>query len=183
MTDRASPRSPPAYDLRIGKLVIDGFPASEARVIGAALEQELGQILADGPAPFADRRSGGEDNRVAVNRLDAGSPIGEWRRSVRQDVPEFLFQCGSDHARFARRKAVDYQLADVQIEARVGRGHSRTADGHFTPNLRFLTRSATARASRIRPAPCAECATSSPHCPRRRQERRLRARCCGCFRR
>ena len=69
----AVPSPHPGFDLRIGKLVIDGFPASEARVIGAALEQELGQILADGPAPFADRRSGGEDNRVAVNRLDAGT--------------------------------------------------------------------------------------------------------------
>jgi hypothetical protein len=71
---RPALRSPdPGFDLRIGELVIEGFPASEARAIGAALEHELGQILADGPAPFADRRSGREDDRVAVHRLDAGT--------------------------------------------------------------------------------------------------------------
>jgi hypothetical protein len=71
---RPAVRSPdPGFDLRIGELVIEGFPASEARAIGAALEQELGQILANGPVPFADRRSGREDDHLAVNRLVAGT--------------------------------------------------------------------------------------------------------------
>jgi hypothetical protein len=67
-------RSPnPGFDLRIRELVIEGFPASEARTIGAVLEQELRQILADGPAPFTERRSSRENDRVAVHRLDVGT--------------------------------------------------------------------------------------------------------------
>jgi hypothetical protein len=75
MTGRRPPvrSSDLGFDLRIGELVIEGFPASEARAIGAALEQELRQILADGPAPFADRRSSREDDRVAVHRLDVAT--------------------------------------------------------------------------------------------------------------
>jgi hypothetical protein len=73
---RGRPSAPPLdprFALRIRELVIDGFSVSEARAIGAAFEQELGRILADGTPPFADRRPGAVDDRVAVNRLEAGT--------------------------------------------------------------------------------------------------------------
>jgi hypothetical protein len=75
MVDRRPPAPPadPRFALRIGELVIDGFAASEARAIGAALEHELARILADGAPPFAGRRSGSARDRIAVDRLDAGT--------------------------------------------------------------------------------------------------------------
>src|SRR5262249_54352875 len=68
-----APPPDPRFELRIRELVIDGFSPSEARAIGAALEQELGQLPADGTLPFADRRSGRARDRIAIDRLDAGN--------------------------------------------------------------------------------------------------------------
>jgi hypothetical protein len=59
--------------LRIRELVIDGFAASEARALGAAFEQQLARLLADGTPPFSGRRMGGADEHMAVDRLDAGT--------------------------------------------------------------------------------------------------------------
>jgi hypothetical protein len=65
--------SEPQFDLHVGELVIEGFPPDEGRAIVAALEQELGRILGDGTAPFADARSGREHDGLSVDRLDAGT--------------------------------------------------------------------------------------------------------------
>src|SRR4051812_35747928 len=60
----------PGFDLRIGELVIDGFTPGESRVIAAALEQELGRLLAEGVAPFA---RGGRGGALGFDRLDGGT--------------------------------------------------------------------------------------------------------------
>ncbi len=60
----------PGFDLRIGALVIDGFTPAESRAIAAALEQELGRLLADGTTPFAGGRGGGA---FTFDRLDGGT--------------------------------------------------------------------------------------------------------------
>ena len=61
----------PAFDLRIGELVLDGYAPGESRAIAEALEQELGRLLAAGPLPFAQR--GGGVAALAFDRLDAGT--------------------------------------------------------------------------------------------------------------
>jgi hypothetical protein len=55
------------FNLRINELVIDGYAPAESRAIAAALEQELGRLLADGVPPFAERSG------AAFDRLDAGT--------------------------------------------------------------------------------------------------------------
>lgn len=70
---RSAPPSHPGFALRIRELVIDGFAASEAQAIGAAFEQELARVLADGTPPFAGRKMAGAGKRMAVDRLDAGT--------------------------------------------------------------------------------------------------------------
>ena len=60
----------PAFDLRIGELVLDGYAPGEGRAIAEALEQELGRLLAAGPLPFAQR---GGAAALAFDRLDAGT--------------------------------------------------------------------------------------------------------------
>jgi hypothetical protein len=69
MTDRASPRSPPAYDLRIDELLLDGFSAADQRSLVAAMRRELTRILSDPGAP-AFRDASGHNQNLAV--ADAG---------------------------------------------------------------------------------------------------------------
>jgi hypothetical protein len=61
------------FDLHIRELVIEGFPSGEGRAIVAALEHELGRLLADRTAPFADARSDRGSQDLTVDRLDAGT--------------------------------------------------------------------------------------------------------------
>ena len=65
-------RQPPTYDLRIGELVLDGMSPGEQRALVAALEGELGRLLAADTAPFARPLPGRGRQRIAVDRLDAG---------------------------------------------------------------------------------------------------------------
>ena len=77
MIRRPPLRSPDAkFDLRIRELVIEGFPPGDGRAVAAALQQELGLILAAGTPPFADARSDGDRDHLTVDRLDAGTVMG-----------------------------------------------------------------------------------------------------------
>jgi hypothetical protein len=74
MSQRRLPHkaSGPGFDLRIGELVLDGYAPAEGRTIAAALEQELGRLLADRAPPFGEG-SGRRPGKYAFDRLDAGT--------------------------------------------------------------------------------------------------------------
>jgi hypothetical protein len=61
----------PHFDLHIEDLVIDGFPPGESRAIAAALEQELGRLLARDAAPFTAKGKN-RARPIGFERLDAG---------------------------------------------------------------------------------------------------------------
>jgi hypothetical protein len=71
MSRRRSPQgaSGAGFDLRIEELVIDGYALAEGRALAAALETELGRLLADAVSPFAER-SRGRARELAFDRLD-----------------------------------------------------------------------------------------------------------------
>ena len=130
---RPAVRSPdPGFDLRIGELVIEGFPASEARAIGAALEQELGQILADGPRTLrrsAIRPRGRPCCGPPAGRGDRDAPAGHFAARCRpgggaRDRPPAADAL--DRARSgAGAQGRDVSGAAAKIEAAPARSSSR----------------------------------------------------------
>jgi hypothetical protein len=120
MSQRRSPHkaSGPGFDLRIGELVIEGYAPAEGRAIAAALEQELGELLAEGSPPFGEGR-GRRTGEFAFDRLDAGTvthPAGASPQAVGGSAARAIVQrlralsTGRDEAAGQRGGAVSEEL-------------------------------------------------------------------------
>src|SRR5262245_40754689 len=72
MEDRASPQTPPTYDLRIDELVLEGFAPSARYAIAAAMEQELTRLLTDPDAPITATAGLNGRRTMSADRLDGG---------------------------------------------------------------------------------------------------------------
>lgn len=67
------PAPPADIDLTIGELVLDGFSASDARLVAAALDVELRRLLAEGPPLFHAGHPSGARRDMAFERADGGT--------------------------------------------------------------------------------------------------------------
>jgi hypothetical protein len=60
--------TPPAVELHIDEVTLDGFSAADGRAIAAAMERELARLLSGPDAPL-----GGARRSLSLERLDAGA--------------------------------------------------------------------------------------------------------------
>lgn len=71
------------YTVRVDRVVLHGFACDEhqAHRLSAAIAEELGRVLSDGPLPVASRDAslGGGDVRIDVPAFALESPGGEQR--------------------------------------------------------------------------------------------------------